>query len=91
MQRELVRVFCFFHHYEKTFESLFKFHGGETTGPTSLTPGWQTLMRDNVHKGDIVNFRQIDNPFVLSLVNDIPEGAKLSKDHVIFLGLNRQS
>ena len=87
VQRELVRVFCFFHHYEKTFESLFKFHGGETTGPSSLTPGWQTLMRDNVHKGDIVNFRQIDNDFVLSLVNDIPKGAKLSSDHVIFLGL----
>ena len=87
VQRELVRVFCFFHHYEKTFESLFKFHGGETTGPTSLTTGWQTLMRDNVHKGDIVNFRQIDNPFVLSLVNDIPKGVKLSSDHEIFLAL----
>ena len=85
--RELVRVFCFFHHFEKTFESIFKFHGGETTGPTSLKPEWQMLMRDNIHKEDIVNFRQIDNPFVLSLVNDIPEGAKLSKDHVIFLGL----
>ena len=45
------------------------------------------LMRDNIHKEDIVNFRRIDNPYVLSLVNDIPEGAKLSKDHVIFLGL----
>ena len=87
VQRELVRVFCFFHHYEKTFESLFKFHGGETTGPSSLTPEWQTLIRDNVHKGDIVNFRRIDNPFVLSLVDDIPKGAKLSSDHEIFVAL----
>ena len=87
MQRELVRVFCFFHHFEKTFESVFKFHGGETTGPTSLTPEWQTLIRDNIHKGDITDFRQIENTFVLSLVNDIPEGAKLSSDHEIFVAL----
>ena len=87
VQRELVRVFCFFHHFEKTFESVFKYHGGETTGPTSLTPEWQTLIRDNVHKGDITNFRQIENTFVLSLVNDIPEGAKLSSDHEIFVSL----
>ena len=85
--RELGRIFCFFHHFEKTFESIFLFYGGDTTGPTSLSKNWQTLLRDSVHKGNIVNYRQIENPFVLSLVNDIPEGAKLSSDHLIFLAL----
>ena len=85
--RELTRIFCFFHHFEKTFESVFKFHGGKTTGPNTLIPEWEMLMRNNVHNREIVNFRQIDNSFVLSLVNDIPEGAKLSSDHVIFVAL----
>ena len=85
--RELGRIFCFFHHFEKTFESIFLFYGGDTTGPTSLSKNWQTLLRDSVHKGNIVNYGQIENPFVLSLVNDIPEGAKLSSDHLIFLAL----
>ena len=87
VQKALVRIICFFHHFEKTFGKVFSVCGGQTTGPSTLTADWQQLIGGDIHKREIVNFKKIENSFVLSLVDQIPEGAKLSSDHVIFLAL----
>ena len=85
--RPLVRCICFFHHLEKSFSCQFKFHGGETTGPSTLTQPWHNLLKGDIHRRQIKDFKVIKNEILLQMIEKMDPNIKLSKDHSIFKGL----
>ena len=87
--RPLVRCICFFHHLEKSFSCQFKLHGGQTTGPSTLSQPWHNLLKGNIHQQQIKDFKIIKNDYLLHMIEEMDQNKdlKLSNDHRIFKGL----
>ena len=83
--RSLQRVICFFHKLELSFEVVFTFYGGSTKGPGSLNDEWKPLETTNFTNTPIHNFRMINDPFVLNIIQNMSKDIILSADHALFI------
>merc|ERR1739836_345320 len=81
--RSLQRVICFFHKLELSFEVVFTFYGGSTKGPGSLNDEWKPLETTNFTNTPIHNFRMINDPFVLNIIQNMSKDIILSADHAL--------
>ena len=92
INRDLQRIFCFFHHLELSFKSILTLYGGDTSGPRSLEGEWGGLICDpDIHHRKIVKFKKIENDYLLDIIDNMPVAVvnDLSNDHKIFIDLVR--
>ena len=85
------RIICYFHHLEKSFETILLLYSGHTTSPGSYSGGVGKEVKGDVHKLAVVAFEVLPNPALLSLIDNIPQDVfkQLSNDHQIFIRLGQ--
>ena len=86
-----VRIVCFFHHLEKSFEVVFMLYTGHSTSPGSFSSGVGKEVKADVHKLPLKNFKILPNHSLLVLIDSTSEEIfkELSNDHKIFMRLVR--
>lgn len=89
--RPFARLICFFHHLEKSFETMFLFYSGHTTGPSSYSGDVGKAIKGIVHREPIVAFEVLAISALLLLLDSVSDETfcNLSTDHQTFLGLVR--
>ena len=85
------RIICYFHHLEKSFETIFLLYSGHTTSPGTYSDGVGKFIKGDIHKMEVVEFQVVPNPSLLALIDGISDKTfkDLSNDHQIFIGLVR--
>ena len=90
-QTPFLRIICFFHHLEKSFEVILLLYSGRTTSPGTFSSGVGKEVMGDVHKLPVKDFEVLPNDYLLTLIDGTSAEVfrSLSNDHQIFMRLLR--